>query len=115
MISHVVLLKPRTDLTDAERRVFIDAFEQAVRRIPTVRGVRLGRRVRIGARYEQTTPDAADFLGMIDFDDADGLQTYLRHPAHVELGARFGQVVSSGMVYDFEIGGIESLTRWLVP
>ena len=46
---------------------------------------------------------------MIDFDDLAGLQNYLRHPAHAELGARFGQALSSALVYDFELGALEDL------
>ena len=109
MVSHVVLFKPRPDLTEDERRAPAAAFERAIREIPTVRNVRFGMRVRHGAGYEQSAPDAADYLVVIDFDDLAGLQAYLRHPAHDELGARFGQSLSSGFVYDFEVGGVETL------
>jgi hypothetical protein len=54
-------------------------------------------------------PDAGDFLGVIAFDDAAGLQTYLRHPAHEALGALFQQSFSSALVWDFEVGGLERL------
>ena len=109
MVSHVVLMKPRPDLSDADRRAFIDAFDRAMREIPTVRGVRIGKRITHGAGYEKTAPDAADYLAVIDFDDLAGLQAYLRHPAHENLGARFGASLSAAMVYDFEVGGIEVL------
>jgi hypothetical protein len=108
MVSHVVLMTPRADLSATDRRAFIDAFERALQEIPTVRGVRLGRRIRHGAGYEQSQPDV-QFVAMIDFDDLDGLQTYLRHPAHEEVGARFGQSLSFSNVYDFEAGGIDAL------
>ena len=107
MMSHVVLMKPRADLSDADRTAFLDAFDRATREIPTVRAVRVGRRVRVGAGYEQTSPDI-DYVAMIDFDDLDGLQTYLRHPAHQELGKRFGEVMSLAMVYDCEIDPVPS-------
>lgn len=113
MVSHVVLMKPRTDLPAADRGAFVAAFERAMRRIPSIRSVRIGRRVRHGAEYEAGLPDAADYLAMIDFDDLAGLQAYLRHPAHDELGARFGQALSSALVYDFEVGGIENLSKVL--
>ena len=109
MISHVVLMKPRADLSPADRRALIDAFDRAIREIPTVRAVRVGRRVTHGAGYEQAIPDTADYLIVIDFDDLAGLQTYLRHPAHEALGARFNQSLSSALVYDFEVGGADSL------
>lgn len=102
-------MKPRADLSPADRQALVDAFERALREIPTVRDVRIGRRILHGAGYEPAAPDAADYLAVLDFDDLDGLQTYLRHPAHAALGARFGQSLSSALVYDFEVGGIEAL------
>jgi Stress responsive A/B Barrel Domain len=106
-VCHVVLMKPRTDLSAGDREAFVAAFERAVRDIPSIRGVRVGRRIAHGAAYEQA--DAADYIAMIDFDDLAGLQAYLRHPAHDELGARFGLSLSSANVLDFEVGGIEAL------
>ena len=108
MVTHVVLMKPRPDLSDADRQAFIDAFDRAMREISTIRGVRIGRRVLHGAGYEQGAP-AMDFVASIDFDDLAGLQTYLRHPAHDELGARFGDSIGSALVYDFKEGRLEEL------
>jgi hypothetical protein len=71
--------------------------------------VRVGRRIVHGAGYEASAPEAADYVAIIDFDDIAGLRAYLRHPAHTEVGARLGQSLSSAMVYDFEVGGIEAL------
>jgi len=108
MVSHLVLMKPRPDLSPADREGFIGAFERALRQIPTVRDVRIGKRITHGAGYESSAPDL-DYLASIDFDDLDGLQTYLRHPAHADLGARFGRALSGALVYDFEVGGVEVL------
>ena len=108
MISHLVLLTPRPDLSADERRGFIDAFEHALTEIPNVRGVRVGNRLRHGAGYEQSAP-AMEYLAVIDFDDLAGLQAYLRHPAHEQLAAWFGQSVSAALVYDFQVGGVEEL------
>ena len=109
MVWHLVLMKPRPDLSAGDGRALIDAFDRACREISTVREVRVGRRFTSGAAYESGTPDAADYMIAIAFDDRFGLQTYLRHPAHEELGARFGQAISSGMVYDFEEARLEDL------
>jgi len=109
VVTHVVLMKPQPDLSEADRDAFIAAFERAVREIPSIRAVRIGRRVTHGAGYEAFARDAADYVALIDFDDLDGLQAYLRHPAHGELGARFGASLSSALVVDFEAGGIEAL------
>jgi len=102
-------MKPKPNLAADARAAFVAAFERALRDIPSVRGVRVGRRVVHGAGYEASSPDAADYVAIIDFDDLAGLQTYLRHPAHEELGAEFGQALSSAMVYDFEVGSIGEL------
>jgi hypothetical protein len=109
VVSHVVLMKPKHGLSAEVRAAFVAAFERALREIPSVRGVRVGRRVAHGAGYEAAAPDAADYVAIIDFDDLAGLQTYLRHPAHEELGARFGEALSGAMVYDFEVGSIGEL------
>jgi hypothetical protein len=89
MLTHLVLMVPRPDLTPADRGALIDAFERAIREIDTVRDVRVGRRVVHGAHGE---------CAGIDFDDLAGLQAYLRHPAHDQLGARFGQSLVGGGV-----------------
>ena len=109
MVTHLVLMKPRPDLSATDRAALVDAFERAVREIPTVRNVRIGRRIVHGAGYEAAAPDLVEYVAAIDFDDVGGLQAYLRHPAHDDLGARFGQALSSAMVFDFEVGGIEDL------
>lgn len=111
MVSHVVLMKPRADLSPAERQALVDAFERAIREIPDVRGVRVGRRVLHGAGYEQSAPDSADYLVTIDFDDVAGLQAYLSHPAHTALGASFNESLRSAFVYDFEVGGLGDLAN----
>jgi hypothetical protein len=109
MVVHVVLLKPRPGVSADERRRFVAAFDRATREIPSVRNVRVGARVRHGAGYEAAMPDTVEFLATIDFDDLAGLQAYLSHPAHDELGRLFGEVLSSALVYDFELGPLESL------
>ena len=103
MIWHLVLLKPRPDLAASDRRAFVEAFRRAVTEVPTVRAVRVARRTMHGAGYEQVAPDAADYLAVIEFDDRRGLETYLSHPAHEDLGLSFGRSLAASMVYDFEL------------
>jgi hypothetical protein len=103
MISHVVLFRAKSDLTHEDRAGLVNAFEHAVQRIPTVRAVRVGRRVTVGAAYEQRSANSADVLIAIDFDDVAGLQTYLEHPAHAELGQRFNDAASMALVLDFDV------------
>lgn len=109
MVSHLVIMKPRRDLSPAARERLVTAFEQAIREIATVQNVRVGRRVRIGAGYEAVMPDAADFFVLIDFENAAGLTAYLQHPAHKDLGARFSDSLEAALVFDFEGVGLDRL------
>ena len=109
MLSHCVVMKPRPDLSEGERDALVAAFERAIREIPSVRGVRVGRRVVHGASYEARMPDAAEYLVMIDFADLEGLGVYLNHPAHNDLGARFRESIAAGLIYDFEDVPLDSL------
>ena len=111
MMWHVVLLKPRADLSIAGRQALLAAFDRAVREVPSVRDVRIGTRITHGAGYEAGMPDSADFLISIAFADLAGLQTYLRHPAHEQLAARFYESLSSALIYDFAVGGVEDVVE----
>lgn len=110
VLWHVVLVKPRPDLSAEDRTAFVAAFERAVSTVPSVREVRVGRRVKHGAGYEDAMADTADYLATIAFDDLAGLQAYLRHPAHDEIAARFGESLSSALVYDFDMTTLANLT-----
>ena len=109
MVWHLVLLKPRADLAAGERRTLIDAFERALRAIPAVRDVRIGRRFTHGAAYEATAPDV-DYCVSMAFDDEAGLRGYLADPAHQELGERFRQSVQAALVFDFDVVDLADVT-----
>ena len=109
MTLHIVLFKPRADLEDVERDALIAAFMRATREIPTVRGIRVGKRIRHGAGYEATAPDAADYAAILEFEDLAGLRAYLEHSAHQDLGARFNDSLSAALIYDVEEGTIEGM------
>jgi len=115
MISHLVLMKPRPDLSEVDRNGFAASFERAVRNIASVRNVHVGRRILHGAGYESGTSFSADYLAVIDFDDLDGLRSYLQHPAHAELGSRFASSLAGAMVLDYETGGLDLIEEWLTP
>jgi hypothetical protein len=102
-------MKPRPDLSAADREQLIAAFERAVTEIPAVRHVRVGRRITHGAGYEARMPDTADYLVAIEFEDVEGLAAYLHHPAHEELGVLFTESLAGALVYDFEAIGLDSL------
>jgi Stress responsive A/B Barrel Domain len=104
-------MKPKPNLSESDRAAFAAAFERAAHAIPSVRDVRFGRRVTHGAGYEHGMPDTADYLAVIAFDDLAGLQAYLGHPAHDEVGVKFGEALSSALVYDFDLTGLADIAK----
>lgn len=115
MITHLVIFRPRPELTDADRRGLADALRSALQTIPSIRAARIGRRVTHGRPYEQLMRVDYQFAALLDFDDIAGLQAYLQHPAHEALAARFFQVFEEALMYDFElkegVAGIEDLLQ----
>lgn len=112
MVSHIVLFRLRSDLTQADREGFVRAFERALRDIPFIRGFRIGRRLMFGASYEQAVSDLRLAM-IIDFDDFAGLRAYLDHPAHEDLGTRFTVSIEQAFVYDYEMMGPAEARRAL--
>ncbi len=103
MIAHIVLFRPRPDLSDGDRQSLADSFAAAVREIPSVRRARVGRRLTHGRGYEQTMRANYDYAAVLEFDDRDGLLTYLEHPVHQELGERFFSAFEEALMYDYDL------------
>lgn len=109
MLFHVVLFHPRPDLTVPERVALVEALEDALRRIPSIRRFHVGRRVRHGAGYEALMQVDLDYAAVLEFDDLAGLQAYLHDPAHEALGQRFMQSLAASAIYDYAMQGPEEL------
>jgi hypothetical protein len=103
MIAHVVLFRPKADLSGEARQQLADAFAEALRTIPSVRRARVGRRVTIGRDYERLMRADLPFAAIIEFDDVDGLWAYLRHPAHEPVGRLFFDMFEETLIYDFAL------------
>ena len=104
MIAHIILFRPRPDLTTVQRRSVLDAFTAAVTAAPTVRRVRMGRRVRHGRPgYEQMMREDLQYAAVIEFDDISGLTAYLEHPAHAAAGEHFASSGAVALAYDYEM------------
>jgi hypothetical protein len=102
MIRHIVLFRPRAGLSADERSGLAAELRRAIKTIPSVRRARVGRRVTHGRPYEQQMLVDYEYAAMLDFDDLSGLTTYLEHPAHEALAARFFAVLDESLIYDFE-------------
>jgi hypothetical protein len=113
MISHIVLFRPRGNLSVADRIGFADALLKARQDIPTIRGFRIGRRVTHGAAYEALTAQDFPYAAVIDFDDLQGLQAYLAHPAHDAVGTFFATAMEAALVYDYEMAADLAVVRAL--
>ena len=109
MIAHVVLYQPRPDLGAADRSRFHGALANALRAIPSIRRARVGSRVRHGAAYEKVMPADFEFIAVLEFDDFPGLQTYLDHPAHAELGSLFYTASAAALAYDYDVPDADPL------
>ena len=111
MIAHVVLFRPKHDLSPDERRGLAEAFSAAVTQIPSIRRARVGRRVRHGRPYEQLMNVDYSHAVVIEFDDVEGLTAYLNDPVHEQLATRFFAGFEHALMYDFELGeGDRALT-----
>jgi Stress responsive A/B Barrel Domain len=108
MIAHIVLFKAHESLTMEQKRAILDSVVAAVKRCPTVRGCRIGRRVRHGmAGYEQAMREDYQFALVLDFDDLQGLKDYLAHPEHEKLAGFFASAASASLAYDYEFVPVE--------
>lgn len=113
MIAHFVLFRPRGDLSPAARHVLAEAFETALREIPSIRRARVGMRLLHGRVYEALMQVDYQYAAILEFDDAAGLKAYLEHPAHQQLASQFFDVFEHALMYDFDLregtAGLEAL------
>jgi hypothetical protein len=104
VIAHIVLLQPRTDLTEQQRDAALATLRRAAADVPEIRRVQLGRRVKHGLPgYERAMRDDFEFALIIEVDDLDALKRYLQAPAHASLGQLFYTSTSSALAYDYDI------------
>lgn len=103
MIAHVVLFQPKPDLDEQERVGLTDALSAVLREIPSIRRFHIGPRVMHGRPYEQLMAVDYSFAAILEFDSMAALKTYLNHPAHERLAARFFACVEQALMYDFEL------------
>ena len=103
MIAHVVLFRPRSDLSPAARHALAGTFETALREIPSIRRARVGARILHGRGYEALMQVDYRFAAVIEFDDVAGLKAYLEHPAHQVLGSQFYGAFEQALMYDFDL------------
>ena len=103
MIAHIVLVKPQSTLAPEQRQKLSDAVQAGIRRCPTVRSCRIGRRVLHGLPgYEQMMREDYEYALILEFEDINGLTAYLAHPEHELLGHLFSEATAAALAYDYE-------------
>ena len=102
-VVHLVLFRPRPDVTADEQEALFEAMRVAAREIPTVRGFRIGQHLANPPQYRLSDFPAFPWSALVEFDDEDGLRAYLAHPLHVDLGARFNAAAEAALIYDYAI------------
>jgi hypothetical protein len=103
VIAHVVLFRPRPNLSEDERRALVDAWRTALAQIPVIRRARVGRRIRIGRSYEDLTRIDLPYAAILEFDSVEGVRAYLDHPAHAAIATRLFDAIAEALIYDFEM------------
>jgi hypothetical protein len=98
MIRHVLIFSLKTD-DPAEKA---EQIAEIGRRLTGLMDV-IPEIKRMNVPADSTFIDRnGDFAIDSDFDDAEGLQAYAVHPAHVEVAQYINSVVSSRAAIDFE-------------
>lgn len=103
MILHVVLFRPRKDLSASARRGLAEALTRALDEIGTIKRARIGRRRTHGRPYEQLMRENYTHAAILEFEDLPALRAYLEHPTHADLGARFFECFEQALMYDFDV------------
>ena len=111
MISHMVLFRPKADLSAVERQALVDALEHAVAGIPSIKRARFGKRILLNRQgYETQMAEHYEYAAIITFDSEADLRAYLDHPAHVNLGRLLFTSADAILAYDFAEVSPETLS-----
>jgi hypothetical protein len=99
---HVVIFRLKKDTPDGEIDAMITDCKEMLSKIPSVKGIKVGR------PSDKGTPEIAkkDYqIGLLVlFDDADGLKTYLDHEQHLKFVEKHGKhIVPEKLdIFDFQ-------------
>jgi hypothetical protein len=103
VVAHIVMFRPRADLSQGQQRDLADALKTAIGSIGSIRRVRVGRRIRHGRPYEFLMRTDYPYVAIFEFADLAGLQAYLDDPAHERLAGRFFESFEETLLYDYEL------------
>jgi hypothetical protein len=102
MLLHIVLFRPRADVSETERQAMFDALRVASTEIPAISRFQVGRRVTHGRAYEKLMIEDYPYAAVIEFETVERLKAYLEDPRHEALGHLFHALLEAGLIYDYD-------------
>lgn len=96
MITHVVLMKFKTENKAHNLQEACSRLRALVGRVPSLRELEVG--LHAGS---EVSPRTLDLALITRFEDLAGLDGYADHPAHVEVKRFLAGVLESSVVVDF--------------
>jgi hypothetical protein len=112
VIAHIVLFDVKEGLTTERLRLFARMFSLHAKLIPGIRRVTVGRSMPDGpVYYPSIGVSTYQLAAVLEFDDKQGLDGYLKHPLHVELGRSLWEVSERAAVVDIETLDLEAVAE----
>ena len=110
VISHVVLFRPRPDLTADQRQTLVTALKSAVDGIVQIRRATIGKRLLLDRPgYEEQMAEHYEYSAILEFDSETDLRAYLDHPAHDLLGKLLFTSAEAVLAYDYAALEVDEL------
>jgi hypothetical protein len=104
VIAHVVLFKPKANITPQEKGLFAQSFKDTCTCVQTIRKASIGRVLSFNSFPAELLGDKTyEFAAYLEFDDLAGLKAYLEHPKHAELAGLFWRFCESTVYADVEM------------
>jgi hypothetical protein len=110
VISHVVLFRPRPNLTADQRQTLVTALKSAVDGIVQIRRATIGKRLFLDRPgYEEQMAEHYEYSAILEFDSETDLRAYLDHPAHDLLGKLLFTSAEAVLAYDYAALDVDEL------
>jgi hypothetical protein len=95
MLKHVVFMKFKEGITDAEISALLEGLSALPAKIPEIKGFQFGRDIIHSER-------SYDFALVSDFDNLEAMKRYQVHPDHVPVVGMVRSISASILAVDFE-------------
>ena len=102
MIAHIVLFRPKPDLTSDQLRSFAQSIKATIQGSEGLSRGTVGKAAAINAGYSRHLDNSTyPFAAVLEFDTPDDLVKYLRKPEHQTLGRLFWEYCDGTVVTEF--------------